>query len=39
MGVPTKWVEQSTIAVGPAALWDAFVVSCWWMLRGTEVLA
>ena len=24
---------------GPAAPWDTFVVACWWMLRGAEVLS
>ena len=38
-GTPLKWAEQDDVASGPAAPWDVFVVACWWMLRGAEVLA
>ena len=37
--VQEEWSEQVAVAGGPAAPWDAFVVSCWWMLRGAEALA
>ena len=37
--VPSRWARQTAVAGGPAAPWDAFVVSCWWMLRGAEAVA
>lgn len=33
------WTWQGGVAAGPVSPWDAFVVSCWWMLRGAEAVA
>ena len=38
-GTPSSWKEQDSTSSGPAAPWDVFLVACWWMLRGAEVLA
>jgi len=38
-GVPDRWATQSRFEFGPALPWAVFVVACWWLLRGAEVLA
>ena len=38
-GVPRDWAHQVSVQCGPAEPWDTFVVACWWMLRGAEVLS
>ena len=38
-GVPGCWADQARFEFGPVRPWGVFVVACWWMLRGAEVLA